>query len=362
MLAPAWLAPCSDVSIVGRNYPSAGGRLPAAAPLPARDGVGASRVYLPDGPWRTLGDYLPGRFPFIAPEVLAERLARGDIVDAEGVPQRAHSPYRPRTWLWYYREVPNEADVPFNMSVLFRDDRLVVVDKPHFLASTPGGRHLRETALTRLRRDLEAPWLTPLHRLDRETAGVLVFCIDPSARGAYQSLFQSRAVAKEYEALAPARGAVGETLVYEARIEPEPGRLTMRVMEGAPNSLTEVSLVEVLGLDAAASQRADAPASDATSEVLSANGRVSEAVRPAALGRYVLRPLTGRKHQLRVHMRALGCPILNDTLYGEGAAAGAALDAEDYSRPLQLLARRIAFDDPFTGDRRCFESGLRLLE
>ncbi|NYT37521.1 pseudouridine synthase [Allopusillimonas soli] len=302
--------------------PDTGSRLPAAPPLPMRDGIAASRVYLPRGPWKTLGEFLPGRFPHVPAEIIARRLAQGEIVDGTGVAQRADSAYRAGMWLWYYREVPDESVLPFDLPILHQDARLVVVDKPHFMASTPGGRHLRETALTRLRRLLALPDLTPLHRLDRETAGVLMFCADPAARGAYQSLFQARAVVKEYEALAPLPGGLALPLTRRSRLEDVRGCFVVREAPGAPNSETRI---ELMGLDGC----------------------------PDGMARYRLLPLTGRKHQLRAHMSALGLPIVNDGLYPRRQAATA---PDDFRQPLQLLARAIAFRDPFLGIMRRFES------
>lgn len=288
-----------------------------------RGGVAPSRVYLPAGPWATLLDFLVERFKHVPPAILQGRLERGEIVDAAGLPQSSDSPYTGLRWLWYYREVPQEADVPFELPVLYRDRYLVAVDKPHFLASTPGGRYLRETALTRLRLALDLPLLSPMHRLDRDTAGVLLFCADPDSRGAYQALFQSREVHKEYEALAPLRSDVELPLLRRSRIESRPGHFTMREVDGEPNSETHIELL-----------------------------RQSD-----GLGLFRLRPFTGRKHQLRVHMSGLGMPICNDNFYPELKAYA---QSDDFSRPLQLLARAIEFTDPISGRPRRFES-LRVL-
>ena len=289
-----------------------------------RAGVGPSRVYLPDGNWATLLDFMLERFPHVPPDMLHARLARGDIVDAAGLAQHPDSPYRARRWLWYYREVPAEAPVPFDSPVLFRDELLVAVDKPHFLASIPGGRYLRETALTRLRRDLGLPELSPLHRLDRDTAGVLVFCVLPENRGAYQALFQTREVEKEYEALAPLHADLSLPLLRRSRLRQRAGHFTMQEIPGEPNSETHIELV----------------------------------ARHGGLGRYRLRPHTGRKHQLRVHMSGLGIPICNDAFYPDLQPYA---ESDDFNRPLQLLARAIEFTDPITGERRRFESRRRLL-
>lgn len=295
------------------------------APLPTRAGVAPSRVHLPHGPWPTLFDFLCERFKFMAPAILLDRLERGEIVDEAGVVQKAGDAYRPMRWLWYYREVPDEVAVPFELTILHRDERLVVVDKPHFLASIPGGRYLQETALTRLRSTLDLPLLSPIHRLDRDTAGVMLFCADPAARGAYQTLFQSRNVLKEYEAVAPWKADLRLPCVHRSRLVAKATHFTMKEVEGEPNSETAIELIGRLG---------------------------------ATLAHYRLRPYTGRKHQLRVHMSALGVPICNDGFYPELLAYSA---EDDFTRPLQLLARAVEFEDPFTGKVRRFES-LRRLE
>jgi tRNA pseudouridine32 synthase/23S rRNA pseudouridine746 synthase len=293
------------------------------APLPMRGGVAPSRVYLPAGPWTTLLEFLIERFKHVPPSILQDRLARGEIVDEAGVPQTPDASYKGLRWLWYYREVPLEADVPFELPILFRDRQLVAVDKPHFLASTPGGRYLRETALTRLRLALDMPLLSPIHRLDRDTAGVLLFCADPEVRGAYQALFQTRDVHKEYEALAPVRADVEMPMLRRSLIQPRPGHFTMQEVDGQPNSETYIELLSVT------------------------DGR----------GLFRLRPRTGRKHQLRVHMSGLGMPICNDNFYPELKQYA---ESDDFSRPLQLLARAIEFTDPISGDTRRFESMRRL--
>jgi tRNA pseudouridine32 synthase/23S rRNA pseudouridine746 synthase len=290
-----------------------------SAPLPMRDGVAPSRVYLPPGPWATVLNFLIERFRFIEPQVLRSRLDLGVIVDEAGVPQGADTPYRPRQWLWYYREVPDEAVVPFELDILHMDRHLVVADKPHFLATTPGGRYLHETALTRLRKQLDLPELSPIHRLDRETAGVMLFCVNVAGRGAYQTLFQNRQVTKEYEAIAPWRDDLVFPLMHRSRLQDGASSFTVQEVPGEPNSETRIEVME----------------------------------RMDSLARYRLLPSTGRKHQLRVHLSALGIPICNDLFYPHLQARH---DVDDYERPLQLLARAIEFIDPISGQERRFES------
>ncbi|ARP52100.1 pseudouridine synthase [Alcaligenes faecalis] len=262
------------------------------------------------------------------PDVLRERLARGDILDQNGVPQQPGSSYQPDRWLWYFRMVENEAVVPFEMPVLYVDDRLIAVDKPHFLATTPGGRYLYETALTRLRRDFAEDGISPIHRLDRETAGILLFCRDPAARGAYQSLFQQGGIEKEYEAVAPFQDKLANGLVYSSCMKEVPGRFVMEEVAGEPNSSTEILC-----------------------ERQWHNGQGQH------LALYRLRPHSGRKHQLRVHLSSLGAPIINDVFYPELLPER---EADDFSQPLQLLARHIAFVDPLTGQPRRFSSQRQL--
>lgn len=293
--------------------------------LPERNGVAPSRVYLPDGPWATLLDFMRQRFPRMPVDLLTERLQTGEIMDDHGRAQDPHAPYQGRRWLWYYREVPDEVPLPFELPVLHRDARLVVVDKPHFMATTPGGRYLRHTALVRLKNELSLPGLSPIHRLDRETAGVLVFCADPAFRGRYQALFQAREVGKEYEAVAAPPAGLAFPLVHRSRLEELPGRFLMHETTGEPNSETRVERLRDLD---------------------------------DGLVHLRLLPLTGRKHQLRAHLNALGMPILHDTFYPTPPYDDSAAPrrGDDFSRPLQLLARAIEFRDPVDGRLRRYES------
>lgn len=266
-------------------------------------------------------DHLVERLPRVAPERVDEMLAQHRIVTADG-PLDLASPFRPGTYLWFHRDLPDETPVPFPIGVVHRDDDLLVVDKPHFLATIPRGRHIAETALVRLRRDLDLPELSPAHRLDRVTAGLVMFVVHRERRGAYQTLFRDRRVHKVYEALAPHDPAVELPLTVRSRIVKERGVLQAREVDGPPNAETLVELVAARG----------------------------------GLARYRLTPRTGRTHQLRLHMASLGLPIVDDDFYPE--LREQALD--DFSRPLQLLAAELAFTDPITGAARRFRSRLRL--
>ncbi|PCG84822.1 pseudouridylate synthase [Streptomyces sp. WZ.A104] len=304
-----------------------GRRKAPASPLPQRDGIDPVRVRLPEDPegrWGSVREHLLARFGgAIGAERVAAMLREGRFVGAEGAAVRGDEPYTAGRYLWFHRDFADEEPVPFPVGVVYRDAHLVVADKPHFLATTPRGRHITETAVARLRRELGLPALQPAHRLDRLTAGLVLLVVRPEERGAYQTLFRDRLVRKEYEAVAPYDPELVLPRTVRSRIVKEHGVLAARVEPGEANSESRVELVEHRG----------------------------------PLGRYRLLPATGRTHQLRVHMNALGVPIVHDPLYPVVAAETL---PEDFSRPLQLLARVLEFTDPVSGEPRRFESRLRL--
>jgi tRNA pseudouridine32 synthase/23S rRNA pseudouridine746 synthase len=290
----------------------------AHVPLPIRDGVAPSYLWITEDRAGGMLQFLEERFADIAGPSWIDRLARGDVVDAKGEALAPASPVRQGMRIWYYRELFEEAPIPFEEQILFQDEHLLVVDKPHFVPTIPTGRFLRETLLVRLKRKLELPHLTPIHRLDRETAGVVIFSHNLTTRGTYQSMFQKRSIRKVYEALAPMLEGHAFPFTYESRMVDGDKFFVMKEAVGEPNSETRVELIE---------RRGD-------------------------LAHYRLHPHTGRKHQLRLHMASLGVPILNDAFYPVALPC----KGDDYSKPLQLLARRIAFEDPLTGEARSFES------
>ncbi|MGH8061169.1 MAG: RluA family pseudouridine synthase [Pseudoxanthomonas sp.] len=278
----------------------------------------ASTLQLPPGQWVTLLDGLCARFPRIGRGQWQDRFARGRVLDAERRVLSADAPYRVGQTILYFREVIDEPGIPFEETILHVDQHLVVADKPHFLPVAPTGRHVRETLLTRLVDRLGIKELVPLHRIDRDTAGLVLFSADPSSRGAYQDLFRERRIEKRYEAVAPALPGCVFPLLRETRLVKSEPFFRMQEVEGDANARTRI-------------------------EVLAAEGD---------WWRYALFPVSGRKHQLRVHMAALGAPILNDPYYPGLTAQG----PDDYSRPLQLLARGLSFVDPLSGLEREFES------
>ena len=171
-------------------------------PLPLRDGVSASRVWLPEGKWVLMLDFLIEKFPNISQHAMKGRMQQGEIMDSKGQRYYPDSPYRSGIHLFYYRELHHETTIPFEASILYRDEQILVVDKPHFLPVVPSGRFLHQTLLVRLKKEFQLDELTPIHRIDRETAGVVMFCINPNSRGHYQSLFQQRKITKRYHAIA----------------------------------------------------------------------------------------------------------------------------------------------------------------
>ena len=288
-----------------------------------RDGVGPSCVSLPAGPWATMLDFLVQRFPGVAAEVWQQRLLQGDVVDELGAQVTPERTYQPKLHLYYYRSVPDELPIPFEEAVLFQDEHLVVADKPHFLPVVPSGGYLQQTLLVRLKRRLGLTDLVPLHRIDRDTAGLVLFSVQPATRGIYQGLFRQHSMRKTYQATARWDPTLHWPLRRETRIGDSAHFMQQQELPGPPNAVTLIQPLAVRG----------------------------------NLARYQLQPVTGHRHQLRVHMNALGLPILGDGIYPT-------LTPEGHSNPalpLQLLAQTLEFTDPLSGLVRRFESERRLL-
>ncbi len=281
---------------------------------------------MPHGGWATALDFLSERLPRVSRDEWHRRLLAREVFDGAGQTVAPDARLRAGQHLHYYRDLPDEAPIPFEEHIVFQDEWLVVADKPHFLPVTPTGPYVQQSLLVRLRRRLGLDTLAPIHRIDRETAGLTVFAVQPATRDAYHGLFRKRAVTKTYEAIAPAPRTQAFPRVHRNRLEEDAGAF-FRMVEapGEPNSETRIALLEVRG----------------------------------DLARYALEPLSGRRHQLRVSMNALGLPIVGDQFYP--TVRRGPREAEDFSQPLQLLARSLAFTDPVTGQARAFES-LRTLD
>jgi tRNA pseudouridine32 synthase/23S rRNA pseudouridine746 synthase len=296
-------------------------KLPAMSSRPLN--VRPSYLHLPAGNWPTVLDCLCARFPQISRDTWLQRMARGLVLDDQDRPLGPQAAYREALRVQYFREIENERKIPFQARIVYQDQHLLVADKPHFLPVMPAGDYAEETLLTRLMRETGNPHLAPLHRIDRHTAGLVLFSAEPASRGAYQALFRERRIDKRYQAIAPALPQHEFPLRRHSRLEKGEPFFRMQEVNGAPNSET---LLEVLE-------------------------------RRGELWRYRLFPVTGKQHQLRVHMAALGAPICNDTFYPQ---LNDEKGVDDFTRPLKLLAHSLEFADPLSGEARGFQSGIKL--
>ncbi len=275
----------------------------------------------------TIADFLVKQFTAISAHEWSQRIAAGNVVDEHGVAVTPTRAFEAGLRIYYYRALETEPHIPFAEVILFQDEQLVVVDKPHFLPVIPSGRYLQETLLVRMKRKLGIDTLVPIHRIDRGTAGVIVFSVQESTRGKYQQLFATRDVRKTYEAIAPINRALQFPLMHESCLAPDEHFMRMKEITGEANSQTHFEMIREL---------------------------------TPTLALYRLRPITGRKHQLRVHCAALEIPIVNDPMYPTFLPEPARDAPEDFSKPLQLLARAVEFTDPITGAARAFTSARQL--
>jgi tRNA pseudouridine32 synthase / 23S rRNA pseudouridine746 synthase len=292
--------------------------------IPTRNGVGASRVSLPVGPWPTVLDFLLERMPDISREEWLQRFDDHLVLDESAQPVKATQTYKPRTKLFYYRHIANEPVLPEKASIVFEDAHLIVADKPHFMPVTPAGRYVQQSLLVQLKKITGNDDLVPLHRIDRETAGLVMFGKRLSDRDAYHALFRDKEMHKVYEAVAAFNPALKLPRVHISRLQPDELFFRTQEVPGEPNSETRISLLKTEGTRAL----------------------------------YQLEPVSGKRHQLRVHMMALGLPLEGDQFYPTVLRGPDA--EEDFSHPLQLLAKSVGFTDPVTGEARAFHSALSL--
>ncbi len=292
------------------------------------EGVSASRVYLPaDRSYPNLLTFFVEQFPHIQASEWSDRFKSGLILDAEGHAYRENDPYLPDTHLIYFRRLAREPEIPFEEQILYQDEHLLVADKPHFLPVTPSGLYLHQTLLNRLKKKTGIQSLSPIHRIDRDTAGLVIFSVVPHERAQYQNLFRDRLVKKIYEAIAPYSESLAKKLpmIYKSRLEESEHFLQMREVDGEPNSDTLIELEQV----------------------------------KECWAKYKLTPGSGKKHQLRCHLNTLGIPIQNDQIYPV-LTPYQEYDL-DITKPLQLLAKEIVFTDPLTKELMEFRSQQELV-
>jgi tRNA pseudouridine32 synthase/23S rRNA pseudouridine746 synthase len=320
----------------------------ASKPL-LRNGVSPSKVGVPAKTDTTALEFLAHRFPAISREVWLQRFLEGSVFNALGRKLGPEHCLLDETHLLYFRHVADEPALPFKANVIYRDDYLVVADKPHFMPVTPGGKYLQQSLLVQLKQELNLPDLSPLHRIDRETAGLVLFSVRAQDRNAYQEQFRLRQVQKTYEAVADAPASSKQKLqfpiTYRSMMVTDAQFFKMRELAATEcdpsnpfNSETWIDCVESL--------EPDVSASSASKQSLK------------SLAKYIMKPVTGQRHQLRVHMNALGLPILHDQFYP--TVKKLTTEEDDFEQPLQLLAKSIAFLDPLTGQTREFKSELKL--
>ena len=295
--------------------------------VPTREGVSPSCVVVSGHRWADCLSFLAERIPAVPRAEWQQRMQQGGVVNAQNQPVAPDTPCAAGLRLYYWREVPFEHEVPFPVGIVHQCDHLVVADKPHFLPISPKGRHVQQTLLVKLKRLTGIDTLVPVHRIDLETAGLVAFSVQPHERAAYQRLFAERQVRKVYEAIAPVRPDLAFPMRCLTRLEESPRFMAMHTVPGVPNADTRIELLRTFtGPDG------------------------------QPLGHYRLHPHTGRKHQLRAQMNHLGLPLLNDRIYPVLMPEPHAGQAPDFSKPLQLLACGLAFDDPVTGQGRTFQS------
>ncbi len=294
-----------------------------------QDGVSPSTVYLPENGstgaahhYNSILEFLIARFPTISVDIWHQRIEQQKVFDANGQPIQQDTAYVPHTKVYYYRELAKEIPVPFDAKILFQNEHLLVVDKPHFLAVSPTGRYVKETLLVRLKQQLGNPDISPIHRLDRETAGVILFSLQPSTRAQYHALFEQQQVKKTYHAIAHYKPELQFPLNYHSHMTKGDPFFVMKEVDKQANSFTHIDLLKVDG----------------------------------DFALYELKPISGKQHQLRVHMSALGVPILNDGFYPQVQFK----NDNDFSSPLQLLAKSITFIDPISQQKVCYYSEQQL--
>ncbi len=287
-----------------------------------KPGVARSKLVCPSETWPSLLAFLCARFSHLSQAQIYQRFAEQGFRDAHQNPYAIDAPYTPNAVVYYFRQVAPEPVVPFEEFIVYQDDEILIADKPPFLTVLPAGSHLEETLLVRLKKRTGILSLVPTHRIDRETSGLVMFTLNPKTRGQYQRLFEARQISKIYEALAPTLSHQHFPLRYASRLQESAQFMQMEEVAGEPNAISRIELID-------------------------AGEKISK---------YRISIETGKKHQIRAHMNALGAPILNDQIYPTLFPVG----EDHYEKPLQLLAKELSFIDPLSHKERSFFSSRAL--
>ncbi|QDZ43394.1 23S rRNA pseudouridylate synthase [Corynebacterium sp. sy039] len=307
-------------------------------PLPIKDGLNPTRIRIPEeydgqSAYEVLQEFIAtqrSRHPQDDEAALLKRFRDAEVVRVRGVEKTILAPHdtlHAGNDLWFYRIPPEEKPIPFSCEIIHSDDDLLVINKPPFMATMPRAKHIVQTATVQMRRLTGNNELTPAHRLDRMTSGVLLFTKRKEIRGAYQKIFSDRKVSKVYHAIAPYRPDIIPGTRWHNRIEKTPGIMQARIVDGAPNATTIVNDVQILN-------------SDLQTSLKQKYGHDHE-----ELALYELHPITGKTHQLRLHMHAAGAPLLGDDTYPRILTIA---ESEDHNKRLCLHSHSISFHDPFT--------------
>jgi tRNA pseudouridine32 synthase/23S rRNA pseudouridine746 synthase len=273
----------------------------------------------------TVLEFLILKFPGISSDAWQQRMADGKVHWHDGSLINAQTSYAAQQRVYYYREVAREPVIPFEEKIIFEDELILVAYKPHFLPVMPGGEYVEECLQNRLRTKCGNQQLQAVHRIDNGTAGLVLFSVNPGSRVHYHSLFEKHQVTKTYQAIASTiNNPVMDNQQWDVknRLEKSDPRFLMHIVEGLANSHSRIRCLQ----------------------------------RSANKALFELNPITGKTHQLRVHMQSLGWPLLHDTYYPKLQPNM----PSDYSKPLQLLAQKLQFIDPLTQQVRYFSSNTEL--
>ncbi|NVK21530.1 MAG: pseudouridine synthase [Kangiellaceae bacterium] len=290
-----------------------------------------SKVYLPqeNHGWTTVLDYLIDKFQGIDKAIWHQRILDDKVHWQDGTFIKLDTPYRPQAAVFYYREVKKEPVIPFEHNLIYQNEHILIADKPHFLPVNESGAFVNECLQNRLRKETGIDELQALHRLDRETAGLVMFSINSQTRAYYHALFANKTITKTYQAIAKTPNNI--------QLIGKQWEINNRMIKSDPSF--------VMSID-----------KQASSKDYNAHSKIRCIKQSEHLSLFELQPITGKTHQLRVHMQSIGYPILNDKFYPTLLPKS----EDNFDQPLQLLAQSLDFKDPVTQQQHSFQSKLML--